>query len=344
MQRERDNSEIATFLMCPRAHDYAYHQLLRPIRDRLILTAGTAAHAAAALLMQDLEWRPHINNWEAAMLAALGTGADGPEPSYSTEDVTEKANALRHGLRAYEEWWAGQDCEVISIEEYFRWSVPGTRTVLVGRADAVVRIAGQVWLQELKTSSRRWSAREVAINRQFASYTAAWRETYPELVGVRLVNIYLKVPTTTICKPTKKWPKGYPSTAETVNCPRETYLSALQQCEIAEGEEKFAAVLGRLPGRVEYHIQEDPSAYSVDAIAHFVEEDLRDVIRLMDRAKREHFRVRSPGLFAMNCQSCAYHSLCSAELHGHDTSDLAALGYTVGTDKYPYLRDDVEEE
>lgn len=342
MTRERDNSEIATFLMCPRAHDYAYHRLLRPIREKLILSAGTIAHSAAACIMVSQPWRELLDQWQQAMIDTLQVGNDEPEPSYGQADVEGKYSDLCHGLTAYAEWWATQKCEVLGLEAPFRWTVPGTRTTLIGKVDAVVRIVGQTWLHELKTSQRKWTADEVAINRQFASYACAMRNRYPDLVGVRLVNILLKTPTVTICKPTKTREKGFPSTAQTVSCDRQTYTQALVQCGIDPADAEFAPVLDRLPSRLDYHIQEDPTTFTADALSHFIDEDLRDGIRLMDRARVEHFRVRSPGLFNMNCKACAYQRICSAELHGWDVSDLAALGYVVGTEKHPYLRDDTK--
>ena len=344
MVRERDNSEISTFLMCPRAHDYAYHRLLRPVHERLNLTAGTIGHAAAACIMQGQPWRELVDGWRDEMGKALEVGSDGPDPSYGADELTQKHSDLVHGMDAYEGWWGRQqNIAVLGLEEPFAWKVPGTMTTMIGKVDAIIQVSGQTWLHELKTSARRWSASETAINRQFASYTCAMRSRYPDLVGVRLVNVLLKTPSVTICKPTKARPQGFPSSAQTVACDRDTYEQALKQCNILSTDEDFAEVLARLPGRIDYHIQEDPSSFTTDALANFITEDLRDVIRLMDRAKNERHRVRSPGLFSLNCQSCAYTRICGAELHGWDVSDLGALGYTVGSDKFPYLRDDVKE-
>ena len=308
----RDNTEMQTFLACPRRWWYRYRERLAPKRKALALDSGSVLHECCQLIYQGREWRPKLLGWETEKLVETANAEE-------ADTVGDKVERLTAALTEYELFVRERDdFKLLAGEQEFQWRVPGARTVLVGRVDGILEgPEGHRWLLELKSSSRRYDTHLLQMDRQLLTYLLAMQTRVEGLVGVQMHVLYLGLPSAKINK------DGRPSTAASMHTDRDTLQAAID--EVAASEVKldpdlYAEALQSLPSRRDYLLQFFGNSYTQDQLSRFLSADITPLCRLIDSAIGKDATPRHTG--QLTCNLCAYARLCIAEFHGDDTQAL----------------------
>jgi hypothetical protein len=133
------NSRLRAFRRCPRFHQHAYVDLVRPIEKSYALRFGTLVHLAL-----EAWWSTSDNRLIAAM-AAISRGCDEEFDEFDRV----KAEEL---MRGYHARWCDDVYETISVEQEFSIPIEGGHT-LGGKFDALARKNGKTYIVEHKTTS-----------------------------------------------------------------------------------------------------------------------------------------------------------------------------------------------
>lgn len=166
------HSAISTFLTCPQKYEHKYIRGINPINKATSLTIGIAVHKGLQV------WFESGN----AEMAFNETWAYGIEPA----DQVKAQEMVRAYIDTYHDDW-----EVVAVEHAFEQYLrnPDTRRpapywMLCGKVDALVRIDGELWIVEHKTTTDMgadyWARTE--IDEQIQTYALAIEEEFKEPV------------------------------------------------------------------------------------------------------------------------------------------------------------------
>jgi len=317
--KTRDNTELMTFLACPRRWYYRYRELLAPRHKALALDSGSVLHECCQLIYQGREWRPKLLGWETEKTAETGNAEEAGA-------VADRAARVTAVLAEYELYVRERaDFRLVAGEQEFLWRVPGTRTVLAGRVDGILEgPAGARWLLELKSTSHRYDLHLLGMDRQLLTYLQALQGKVSNLIGVQMHVLYLGLPRAQVNK------DGKPSTAYNQHTDGDTLSEAIAAAQ-AEGIKLdpglYAEVLARLPSRRDYMLQFFANSYTTDQLARFLSADIVPLCRMMDDAIGKDHTPRNTS--QLNCKLCAYAPLCFGEFKGDDVGELRTMNYYV---------------
>jgi hypothetical protein len=183
------NSRLRAFRRCPRYHQHAYVDLVRPVEQSYALRFGTLIH-----LGLEHYWKADTFKLSAAFSAMRAAESD--------EFELVKAEEL---LRGYSIRWADDGWETIAVEKEFSVPLvhPATGEVfparLGGKLDALARKDGRVYIPEHKTSSEDISPgsvywQKLTLDSQVSTYLQAAKEMgYSDVAGV-LYDVLLRPP------------------------------------------------------------------------------------------------------------------------------------------------------
>lgn len=171
------NSRLRAFRRCPRYHQHAYVDLVRPVEQSYALRFGTLIHLAL-----EAWWLNPENRLRAAMNAL--------ETACSNEKFDEwdriKAEELTCGYHAR---WEDQPYETIAVEKEFSIPIDGGHT-LGGKFDALANRDGRTYIIEHKTTSEslelggEYYRRVSVLDSQVSTYYRAAKALgYNELAG-----------------------------------------------------------------------------------------------------------------------------------------------------------------
>lgn len=173
------NSRLRAFRRCPRYHQHAYVDLVRPIEQSYALRFGTLIHLGLEAYWKATEWK--LSHAFKAMQAVE-----------SDEFELIKAEEL---LRGYSIRWADDGWQTILVEHEF--SVPLTHPAtgeefpakLGGKLDALASKDGRVYVVEHKTSSEEigpgsayWQ--RLTLDSQVSTYLKAAKDLGHDPSGV----------------------------------------------------------------------------------------------------------------------------------------------------------------
>lgn len=178
------NSRLRAFRRCPRFHQHAYVDLVRPIEQSYALRFGTLMHIGL-----EAWWKEP--NRAMKLLRGANTILAAAEDDFDNFNVI-KAQEL---LQGYHYRWVDSGWETILVEHEF--SVPLTHPVtgeefparLGGKLDALASKDGRVYVVEHKTSSEQidpgspyWQ--RLTLDSQVSTYIKAAKDLGHDVVGV----------------------------------------------------------------------------------------------------------------------------------------------------------------
>ena len=239
--KERDISEIRTFLTCRRKWQLAYRECIHPVVSPLALAAGSIFHTCAELVHSGRPHGPKLAGWVAEKLAELDALPDPDSVSWDGDMLVDKANTLDDALDVYGAYHREnpEGLEIVAQEQRFEYRVPGTSTRLIGRIDGVARTAdGNLVVLELKTAGKRYNMETAGIDLQLCGYGLAMRETTSnDFIGVHLRVLYTG--SDIRCQINKD---GTPSTSASMMSDAETLGQAIEQCKVDLMAEREIAI------------------------------------------------------------------------------------------------------
>jgi hypothetical protein len=134
------NSRLRAFRRCPRYHQHAYVDLVRPVETSFALRFGTLIHLA-------------LESWWSTPASRLIAAMAAIESACANDEFDEferiKAEEL---IRGYHARWSDDTYETISVEQEFQIPIEGGHT-LGGKFDALARKDGKTYIIEHKTTS-----------------------------------------------------------------------------------------------------------------------------------------------------------------------------------------------
>ena len=332
----RDNSELTCAANCGRQHYYGYQEGLRPIVASIPLLAGTIAHSLARLIHQGKPWGPKLDGWYHEMMSYLQGAENGVyKVSWDKDKLDGRYQGLRYGLAAYADQYEREGWVLGHHEHRFQERLATTSTTMIGAIDGIIELSGELWIHELKTTTRKWTPRNLVFNRQFQVYTWAMRKVDPKIAGVAVRVVQLREPKVKFLK------DGKPSTsASQHSCDRETLEAAIAKTEADLA--KYADALAKMPAGEDYYLGSDLQVYTPEMTARFLDEELVPLCKDLDKAISNGRRIRNPGMFGLNCENCPYSEMCEAEWRGQDETAAAirAEQFIVEPDRYVYLGGD----
>lgn len=178
------NSRLRAFRRCPRYHDLAYVQLIRPVEQSYALRFGTLIHKGLEAYWKAENWK--LSHAIEAMKAMCA------RENYDEFDLI-KAEEL---LRGYSIRWADDGWETVAVEKEFAVQLihPATGETfphkLGGKLDALARKDGRLYIPEHKTSSEDISPgsaywQRLTLDSQVSTYLQAAKEMgYADVSGV----------------------------------------------------------------------------------------------------------------------------------------------------------------
>jgi hypothetical protein len=134
------NSRLRAFRRCPRYHQHAYVDLVRPVEQSYALRFGTLIHLA-------------LESWWLNPTCRLTAAMHAIEAACANDEFDEfdhiKAEEL---IRGYHARWSDDTYETISVEQEFQIPIENGHT-LGGKFDALARKDGKTYIIEHKTTS-----------------------------------------------------------------------------------------------------------------------------------------------------------------------------------------------
>lgn len=296
------NSAAKSYRRCPRLYQHRYVECARPVGETAeALSLGLAVHAG-------------LEHWW------LSGGADMTGALVHLDDLEPYLRAKgRAMLAGYAVRWTGTAHEVVAVE--YEFCVPlvnpdtGARSrtyELAGKVDGVVRIDGELWIVEHKTSgedvalgSPYWQ--KLALDTQISTYMAAVSVS----LGERVVGCIYDV----LRKPTLRPYKATPEDKRKYKADGSLYAKQRLEDETAQDYE----------ARLMQSISDDPLAYyargeqvRMQRDATEAAWDLWQLAKMLRESERlERFPRNPDACFAFN-RACDYWDVCSGQADIHD--------------------------
>ena len=172
------NSRVACYATCPRKHDLAYNQRIRPVAKPYPLRFGSCTHVG-------------LEGWWEAPTGRLERAINRMRAAASEHEMDEfdliKCEEL---LRGYDARWSSDEWETIHVEHEFRLPILCQHT-LGGKLDALARkrATGEVYVIEHKTSSEDITPgsdywRRLVLDSQVSTYDRAAKDLGHDPSGV----------------------------------------------------------------------------------------------------------------------------------------------------------------
>lgn len=305
-------SRLKTWRRCARQYHYKYVRNLRRRAPRVTLLRGSILHE---------------------MLHAHAT-------QQKTEDVLSKYSAEYKQLFLEEREMYGtiiEDCRRIFAGYLRRWRDDETvflqsevqiRTQLlddmefVGTIDKIARSQGRLWLVDHKSHKRLPDESARLNDLQLVFYVWAWNREHArseQVEGILWDYLRTKVPTVP-----ERLKNGELTRRANIDTDYRTYLKAIEEANLDPKD--YAEILDRLKGqvdpfyrRVKLPLARTPMEESIVADAKLTARTIRALASTPAGAIRTLDRT---------CDQCEFHSLCSAELRGHDWKFIQKNEYT----------------
>ncbi len=186
-------SALNTFRNCPRKYKHRYVDCLRPRQKPDALSFGGVVHAAIELWYQQVD---DVNRlWNVLCFV------DDQFPDRNHDDRQKAAwHLARAIITGYARRYPREDFEIVEVEKSFTGEIrnpdtgrPSQTFVMAGKADAIVRLKGCMYLLEHKTAAtvdgayldRLWTDTQIAL------YSFYLRQLGYPIVGV-IYNVLLK--------------------------------------------------------------------------------------------------------------------------------------------------------
>lgn len=173
-----DPSALSTFQRCPRLYDIEYERRLEMLDPQAALIFGNMIHVGLAEL---------YTSGDVEKAKKLVREYPGAEYARDAKRTPELAEALMH---EYLDRWKLDETEVAldadgekAIEIAF--NLPLGDYTCAGRMDMVIRLGGQLWVLDHKTTSGIFFLESShRPNLQFTTYTWACKQMFGECAGV----------------------------------------------------------------------------------------------------------------------------------------------------------------
>jgi CRISPR/Cas system-associated exonuclease Cas4 (RecB family) len=186
-------SQLKTFLQCPRKYRFHYVDRLEPEFRPIALAFGTAFHVAVGYrLLQPSTARDELHTiFRDSLMAEVK--ADGIPVLF--EDEEDLGQTIDLGIRMLDVFLEKVPLpeRVLGVEVPFVIELehPVTGEIaslpLIGGVDAIVVDEGKLFVWELKTGKKKWSADQIEYDPQPTAYTMAARELGHNEAEVKLL-------------------------------------------------------------------------------------------------------------------------------------------------------------
>lgn len=176
------NSRLRAFRRCPRYHQHAYVDLVRPVETSYALRFGTLIHLALEAWWS-VTGEHHVER--NRLMRAMAAIAKGCSAAEFDEWDRIKAEEL---MRGYHARWEDQPYETIAVEKEFSIPIDGGHT-LGGKFDALANRDGRTYIIEHKTTSEslelggEYYRRVSVLDAQVSTYYRAAKALGYELAG-----------------------------------------------------------------------------------------------------------------------------------------------------------------
>jgi len=292
--RRYSHSALKTAQRCLKQWSYKYIDRLEPVVSKPHLEKGSELHALLEQYYRD-EWF---------------------SGNYGSDDNTEI-------IQRYLHHYAKDDWEILHIEEEFEMIVNGYTLVFI--PDLVVRINGEVWIVDHKTTVRipdEWDLYNMGDFQHLLYLEGMEQNGYDEVAGFIFNYIRTKPPTMP-----KLRKDGKIADIRRLDTDYNTLLMFAEEHGLEKDpdvEEKLA-ILAHTPNKF---FQRHHILYNEHAVAQAVH-DTAQALTFLEEAEIESMYPRhviSGGGGYMSCAKCDYQPLCHTEMLGMNV-DLEVLGY-----------------
>lgn len=195
MKLKLDNSKRSTFVKCPYRYNLAYVKGIVPSTGSTSLRYGSCFHSAMEGLYSHIAENGWTKDGGALSRAAEMARAKWDELTNSQRyynDYRDINTLLKALVLYYNHFYADEGMiEVLATEMAFKVNLPDD-VLFTGRLDMEMKLSGQQWVNEFKTTGRAISYIAQQQNRdpQFIGYAYALRKIYGEDIEGFLITYH----------------------------------------------------------------------------------------------------------------------------------------------------------
>lgn len=316
-------SRVKTWRRCHRAYDYKYGQRLARKKPKPPLLRGSILHEmldARALKMNPLAVLKKYNDQYKSLFIE------------EQEMYGDIINDLRRVYEGYDRLYANDGYTFLSSEEFVATDVvEGLR--FVGYIDKrVADKQGRIWLVDHKTGRNIPGADSRYSDLQLLLYVWAYNREHKNERISGVIWDYIRTKPPTVPEVLKK---GGLSIAKNINTDYETYMEAIADNDLdpKDYKERLADLKAQESPFYRRITLPNPPACMVDQV---VADFQNTAIELHTLAPVSKARTMT-----RDCSWCEFHSICDAELRGHDAKFVRESEFII---KEPSEHGDEEDE
>lgn len=328
-------SKAKKWKSCQQAHDYRYVQKLKPKSKARPLTLGGLVHSCLEARAEGQNWIQEIKKFRDGEWSKLFE-----EERVELGDIPTDAFRIMRGYHYYY-MAADKRYETVGSEIPFRIRIEGTKIVLVGVIDLILRDTtdGGIWCFEHKTAKKDLPSEEFRITDiqttvyiRVMQYLGEALNYDPKDVKGIIID-YLKTSPPTIPEILKN---GTLSKRK-IKCDRYTYLECIKQ--INGDPEDYKEILEYMDTNIFY--RRIPIVHSTEMEDHV----LKDMVITGEQIKAISGKCPTRNI-SWNCDrpKCEYRDLCIADIQGYDTTVLKKMNYEPITEEDKDGKDEADTE